>query len=152
MELANRMHGSGVCAPGRPFPPLHDAAIKRPASFQLLARRHAHGRVAFLPSTPVTLKALKPKETDLEPKSLGEHSKPGTRSRGVLASHSSRPNLCWSILGLYSVCNCQLRLDLLGGVRLYFAPGYWGTKRSDWRLHQRRLGIDDSFELLRAER
>ena len=58
---------------------------------------------------------------------LGEHSKPGTRSSGVLAiSFLQAQSLLRSILGLYSVCNCQLRLDLQRDVRLYFAPGYLG--------------------------
>ena len=34
-----------------------------------------HGRVAFLPFVPVTLKALKPKDIEAEPKTLGEHLK-----------------------------------------------------------------------------
>ena len=34
---------------------------------------HLHGRVAFLPLVSITLKALKPKETDFEPSCLGEH-------------------------------------------------------------------------------
>ena len=34
---------------------------------------HSHGRVAFLPWVPVTLKGLIPKKTDFEPKTLGEH-------------------------------------------------------------------------------
>ena len=33
------------------------------------------GRVAFLRFLPITLKALKPKETDFEPRTLGEHVK-----------------------------------------------------------------------------
>ena len=32
-----------------------------------------HGRVAFLPLVHIRLKALKPKETDFEPRNLGEH-------------------------------------------------------------------------------
>ena len=32
-----------------------------------------HGRVAFLPYLPVTLKGLKPKDPDFEPRTLGEH-------------------------------------------------------------------------------
>ena len=34
---------------------------------------HPHGRVAFLPYAPITLKGLKPKDTDLKPQALGEH-------------------------------------------------------------------------------
>ena len=34
-----------------------------------------HGRVALLPWVPITLKCLKPKEPDFEPRSLGEHLK-----------------------------------------------------------------------------
>ncbi len=34
-----------------------------------------HGRVALLPWVPITLKCLKPKETDFEPETLGEHLK-----------------------------------------------------------------------------
>src|SRR5260221_3727212 len=34
-----------------------------------------HGRVAFLPWVPVTLKCLKPKEPAMEPRTLGEHVK-----------------------------------------------------------------------------
>jgi len=37
------------------------------------ADAHPHGRVAFLPLVSITLKALKPKETDFEPSCLGEH-------------------------------------------------------------------------------
>lgn len=33
----------------------------------------SHGRVAFLPSVPVRLKWLKPKEPQIEPRTLGEH-------------------------------------------------------------------------------
>ena len=44
-----------------------------PATFQFLAAIHYHGRVAFLPWVPVTLKGLIPKKTDFEPKTLGEH-------------------------------------------------------------------------------
>ena len=34
---------------------------------------HLHGRVAFLPCLAITLKALKLKDTDFEPRSLGDH-------------------------------------------------------------------------------
>lgn len=44
-----------------------------PSKFQFVARAETHLRVAFLPWVPVRLKALKPKETDFESKTLGEH-------------------------------------------------------------------------------
>ena len=34
-----------------------------------------HGGVALLPNVPITLKALKPKDSDIDPQSLGEHIK-----------------------------------------------------------------------------
>lgn len=42
---------------------------------QLVATIQLHGRVAFLPLTPVALKCLKPNETDCEPQTLGQHIK-----------------------------------------------------------------------------
>ena len=46
-----------------------------PARLQHPSCVHVQGRVAFLPCLPVTLKALKPKETDFEPRTIGEHIK-----------------------------------------------------------------------------
>jgi transcriptional regulator with XRE-family HTH domain len=43
--------------------------------FQFVAWISQQGRVAILPSVPFRLKALKPKETDFEPRTLGEHLK-----------------------------------------------------------------------------
>jgi site-specific DNA recombinase len=42
-----------------------------------------HGRVAFLPWVPVALKALKPKETNIEPQTPGEHIKRARVLRGL---------------------------------------------------------------------
>ena len=44
-----------------------------PFGFYLATSVHLHGRIAFLPYTPMTLKGLKPNDTDFEPRSLGEH-------------------------------------------------------------------------------
>ena len=41
----------------------------------MLVDKNAHGRVAFLPLGRVTRKCLKPKDTDFEPKTVGEHIK-----------------------------------------------------------------------------
>jgi len=42
-----------------------------------------HGRVVFLPWVPISLKALKPKETEFEPQTLGEHIKRTRMLRGL---------------------------------------------------------------------
>jgi transcriptional regulator with XRE-family HTH domain len=41
------------------------------------------GRVALLQFVPIRLKALKPKETDLEPRTLGQHVRYARRARGL---------------------------------------------------------------------
>jgi transcriptional regulator with XRE-family HTH domain len=45
------------------------------ATFQSFASGNTHSCVAFLPCARLILKALKPKEPDLEPETLGEHVK-----------------------------------------------------------------------------
>jgi transcriptional regulator with XRE-family HTH domain len=51
----------------------HAIGIVSQVESQFLIDIRPHGRVAFLPGLPVTLKALKPKESDFEPRTLGEH-------------------------------------------------------------------------------
>lgn len=55
-----------------------------PACFQFAQCAHVHGRVAFLPWTPISLKCLKPKEPALEPRTLGDH----LRRRRLELKHS----------------------------------------------------------------
>jgi DNA-binding transcriptional regulator YiaG len=47
-----------------------DATTMRP-----LSRTYIQGRVALLQSVPIKFKALKPKESDFEPQTIGEHIK-----------------------------------------------------------------------------
>ena len=65
----------------------------------MLAKRHAHGRVAFLPCLPVTLKCLKPKETDFEPHTLGEHIRKRRLELGLTQKDAAKQlDCCWSAL------------------------------------------------------
>ena len=61
------------------------------------------GRVAFLPCLPVTLKCLKPKETDFEPQTLGEHVKRCRLMRRLSQKRAAR------VLGVksWTVLNCE---------------------------------------------
>ena len=48
------------------------------------------GRVAFLPCLPVTLKTLKPKESDFEPRTLGQHIKHCRLTRNLTQDEAGR--------------------------------------------------------------
>jgi len=57
--------------------------VQRHLPLGCASQPQGHGRVAFLPWVPVSLKALKPKETILEPQTLGEHIKRARMLRGL---------------------------------------------------------------------
>jgi transcriptional regulator with XRE-family HTH domain len=66
----------------------------------LFRTEQAHGRVAFLPFAPLQLKGLKLKETDFEPKTLGQHVRRCRLTRGLTqnqAAHRLRVN-AWTVL------------------------------------------------------
>ncbi len=56
---------------------------------------HLHGRVAFLPLVPITLKALKPNESDFDPGTLGEHLRKRRLELGLSQKEAARA-LGWS--------------------------------------------------------
>ena len=56
-------------------------------SLQLGVGVLTHGRVAFLPFAPIMLKALKPKEPDFEPQTMGTHI---TKKRLETGTYSER--------------------------------------------------------------
>ena len=49
-----------------------------------------HGRVAFLPWTPVSLKCLKPKEPAVQPRTLGEHFRRRRLERKLTQEQAAR--------------------------------------------------------------
>lgn len=58
--------------------------------FQVASYLRSHGGVAFLPSVPVRLKCLKPKEPESEPETLGEHLKRARRYRQLTQKEAAQ--------------------------------------------------------------
>ncbi len=68
---------------------------------QFIASGHLHGRVAFLPLGPITLKSFKPLPYKVTPKTLGEHLRKRRFEAGLLQKELAlrlRVN-AWTLLG-----------------------------------------------------
>ena len=61
-----------------------------PVELQFYEDVQRHGRVAILPSMPVTLNALKPKQTDFRPSTLGDHIRKRRLELGLSQKETAR--------------------------------------------------------------
>lgn len=94
-------------------------------------KRKPQGRVALSQRVPITLKALKPKETDFEPQTLGEHVRRRRLELGLTQRQAAeRLGVSpWTVLNGVSLCLSDYRpnpaIGALGRVEVHQKMAYY---------------------------